>query len=239
MRLNLKFQDDPASSDAFVIYTDNVASFGFDKSLDALKILNTDFTVPNLYALLPGDQKLSIDALPSELEMPAVIPLGVKTNREGTLSFSLSALDPWFSQFELYFHDEWTGAQERLTEDFEYTVQLEAGEYHGRFSIGLLEIETVITDIDTVITDIQEPKQPAELFTAYPSFGLIKARIFDIQGHSGVISLYNLSGRMIFNQVIPATGDYEFQAPDTPGLYIVTYVSGSRAGSIKLFIGKS
>ena len=58
------FADDPASTDPMVIYFDEKAQTGFDSYLDALKLMNTDYYVPNLYAFGADGTKLSIDALP-------------------------------------------------------------------------------------------------------------------------------------------------------------------------------
>ena len=68
-----------SSADPMVIYFDEKAGKGFDSNLDALKLMNTDYTVPNLYALGTDGSKLSIDALP-ELRQDTIcsIPLGHK-----------------------------------------------------------------------------------------------------------------------------------------------------------------
>ncbi len=229
IRLNAMFTDDSASADPFVLYLDDQATSGFDGDLDARKLLNTDFSVPNLYALLPGGEKLSIDAIPAFWEMSTVIPLGVKTNRQGTLSFRLADIDSYFSQFNLFFFDSLTNFRQPLTEDFEYAVQLEAGEYHNRFFI----------EMEDIVSGIIEPDVTEELFSAYSSYGKIKARIFDLTGNMGVLSLYSIDGRLIFMKEIKAPGDYEFEAPPNQGIYLVNYISGRRGSSVKLFIGSN
>ena len=50
IRLGATFADDTASTDPMVIYFDEKAQTGFDTYLDARKLMNTDYNVPNLYA---------------------------------------------------------------------------------------------------------------------------------------------------------------------------------------------
>jgi hypothetical protein len=206
---------------------DNLATAGFDPDLDARKLLNTDFSVPNLYALLPDGEKLSIDAIGPYFGDPIEIPLGVKTNREGKLSFALLDLESWFRDKELYFFDSLTNVRLRLTEEFEYKVILEAGEHHNRFFLELQDLTL----------SRMEPQVHEEVFTAFASNGFIKARIFDISGNSGLLSLYGIDGQLIFRQEIKAPGDYEFEAPRNQGIYIVNYISGIHGSSVKLYIG--
>ncbi len=229
LRLSIMFTDDPLSIDPFVLYMDDLATSGFDSDLDAHKLLNTDFSVPNLYAHLPGGEKLSIDAIGPYFGDPLEIPLGVKANREGKLVFALLDLEAGFRDFELYFFDALTDVRQRLTEDFEYEVILEAGEHHNRF---FLELQ------DLTVGTVEPPELHEEVFTAFAADGFIKTRIFKISGNSGFLSLYGIDGQLISRQEITAPGDYEFEAPWNQGIYIVNYISGTRGGSVKLFIGK-
>ncbi len=49
LRLGACFSDDTTSTDPLVIYFDEKATPEFDNELDALKLLNTDLKIPNLY----------------------------------------------------------------------------------------------------------------------------------------------------------------------------------------------
>ena len=67
LRLTASFSDDPASTDPAVIYFVDNAETSFDNKFDALKLMNTDLNVPNLYGVGSDGSKLSINALPSSL----------------------------------------------------------------------------------------------------------------------------------------------------------------------------
>jgi len=227
IRLATEFKDDTTSTDPMVIYLHDQATESFDNDLDALKLLNTDFMVPNLYATIAGNKKLSINALPSDIEMPVSIPLGLKTNRNGNIKFFLLYVDNYYSNLNLSLYDNLTDNRQGLNNDSIYTVILEAGEYHNRFFL----------EIMNVATDIHEPSSDDYLFDIYTSNNLLKTNIYQVQGSEGILSVFNLTGQIVFNQIIRQPGYYEFNAPALSGIYIVNYTSGAMTGSRKIIIG--
>lgn len=226
IRLATAFEDDTTSTDPMVIYLHDQATESFDSDFDALKLLNTDFMVPNLYATVAGDKKLSINALPSEIEMPLNIPLGLKTNRNGTIKFSLLDIDNYFSNLSLSLYDNLTNERQGLNNDSLYTVTLESGEYHNRFFL----------EIRNVNTDIHEPSSDNVIFDIYASNNLLKTNIYAVPGNEGILSVFNLTGQVVFKQIIRQPGYYEFSAPALSGIYIINYTSGARTGSRKIII---
>jgi len=227
IRLAAAFEDDSTSTDPIVIYLHDQATESFDSDLDALKLLNTDFSVPNLYATLAGDKKLSINALPSGFEIPYSIPLGLKTNRSGTVKFFMVDADDYFSTMNICLYDNLTGVRQGLTNDSIYTVTLESGEYHKRFFLEIMNVNT----------DRQEPLPEDVLFDIYSSNNLLKTNIYDVRGKEGIISVFNLTGQLVFKQIIRQPGYFEFSAPVLGGIYIVNYTSGAWTGSMKIFVG--
>ncbi|MBN1386838.1 MAG: hypothetical protein JW965_00215 [Bacteroidales bacterium] len=227
LRLAAEFEDDSTSMDPMVIYLEDIASEEFDSDLDALKLLNTDFKVPNLYATVPGGKKLSISAIPGGFEIPYSIPLGLKTNRNGTVNFFILNADDYFSTVRICLYDNLSGARQGLVNDSIYTVTLESGEYHNRFFL----------EITNVTTGIEKPVYDDALFNIYCSNRLLKTNIYEVYGKEGIISVINITGQLIYRQIIRHPGYYEFSAPDLNGIYIINYSSGTRTGSRKIFIG--
>jgi len=82
------FADDETASDAAVIYFDESAPKTFDEQLDALKLMNTNSDVPSLYSVSPDSAKLSIRALTYPVDSLTVLPLGLKTEKEGWITFN-------------------------------------------------------------------------------------------------------------------------------------------------------
>jgi len=227
LRLAVFFENNDQDTDPMVIYLHEYASEGFDKKYDALKLLNTDFNVPNLYAVIPGDRILSINALPDQHDEVLSIPLGLKTNRAGTVKFRLSESDDYFMHASIYLSDTETGARHDLKSDSEYTVSLEPGQYHNRFFL----------DITGLATGITPAPDQDDIFEVYFSNNMLKTNILTVTGSKGMFSVFNLTGQMIFSKKIAEPGYYEFDAPRFPGIYIINYLTGAQSVSKKIFIG--
>ena len=227
IRLASKYEDDDTSTDPMVIYLHHLASQSFDSEYDALKILNTDLNIPNLYVLLPDDKKLSISSISPVFSLPLRIPLGLKTNRNGNVSFFLLDRNEYFPASDIVLHDSITGTRQPLGDDSMYTVNLGAGEYHGRFFLEITGITTENTKIPV----------PDSLFTVYSSNGILKTNIYELAGDKGTVSVFNLTGQMVKSYIIRQPGYHEFIAPEFRGIYIITYSTGSRRSSRKIIIG--
>ncbi len=226
LRMSAKFSDDAGSVDPLVIYFDQKASSGFDSRLDALKLLNTDLKVPNLYAIAPDGSKLSISALPEMAGDSATIPLGLKLNRTGSVVFKIQDIDNSLRGKRIYLTDIVAGTEQDLLPDKEYIVSLSAGEYINRFYLNMKEITTDIPD---------DPLNP-DLFSIYSANGIIIAIIGRLEGESGTITVYNLAGQTLFVEKIFEAGYHEFYTRLKNGIYIVNYTSGKFRSTKKLFI---
>ena len=139
LRLTAAFSDDRISADPSVIYFDEKATEEFDNKLDALKLMNTDLKVPNLFAVTPEGRKLSINALPLLADDSCRVPLGLKLNRTGTGTITIKILDvdESLSGRRIYLSDIVAGTEQDLLPDKEFTISLEKGEYLNRFFLNL------------------------------------------------------------------------------------------------------
>jgi hypothetical protein len=226
LRLTAGFSDDPVSTDPSVIYFDEKAGTTFDSKLDALKLMNTDLKVPNLYAVGSDGNKLSIDALPVALISGCTVPLGIKTYRTGNIVFKVSHLDPLLPVTSIYLSDIVAGINQDLLPGNEYSLSLAAGEHTDRFT---LYINSIPTDISGVGTDDY-------LFRTYYFRGILKTDINIGDLNNGTLVITNLTGRTIFIRKIYDPGHYEFGLEIQPGIYIVTLNSGNRRISRKIFV---
>ena len=226
IRLGAAFADDPATTDPMVIYFDEKAQTGFDTYLDALKLMNTDFNVPNLYALGTDGTKLSIDALPESPDSLRSIPLGLKTNINGNIVFRIIDIVEERSWDKIYITDLASGTENDLLNNKEYRVYLEAGEYKNRFFLNLRE--KAIENPDT-----SSNNSP---FIVYSTHGIVKAYINTDKIGSGLLSIYNLTGQVLFTKRISDPGYYEFTPGFKDGIYFVRFVSKTYGDSKKIFI---
>jgi hypothetical protein len=226
IRIAAAFEDDAESTDPLVIYVHNMASAYFDSQIEALKILNTDFQVPNLYATVNDNKKLSINTIPDNFESIQSIPLGLKINRGGTINFRIIDKDAYFDNLDIVLHDYLTESRKGLNGDSLYSVNLEAGEYHGRFYLEIL----------TTTTGTEDPISQDALFDVYSSNSLLRTNIYEVKGREGILSVFNLTGQLVYKQIIRQPGYYEHRAPSHRGIYIINYRTGGRTGSRKIFI---
>lgn len=218
LRITARFSDDPLSSDPAVIYFSEKAETSFDGNLDALKLMNTDLKVPNLYAFGSDGSKLSIDALPASLISGCKVPLGLKINRTGNVVFNVTCLDPLLPVSTLYLSDTGEGINQDLMPGNQYSLPLASGEYTGRF---FLYINSIPTEIERINADESS-------LGIYYSNGTLNADINLGFVRSGILTVTNLTGKTILLKNIYESGHYEFDYKLHPGIYIVTLSSENR-----------
>jgi hypothetical protein len=226
LRLVAGFSDDPASADPVVIYFDEKASDGFDSNLDALKLMNTDLMVTNLYTVGSDGAKLSISALPPVTDNLCKVPLGLKLNKAGNVIFKIRDVDESFTGMRIYLSDVLTDTEQDLLPDKEYSLYLNTGEYPDRFFLNL----------SNITTDIDDKTQNNDLFSVYSTHGILKAEINSKPGENGIFFINNLTGQVLFTEKIYQPGYHEFNTGLKDGVYIVTYICGTKRSSKKIII---
>jgi len=230
IRLTARYSDDPLSIDPMVIYFDEKGTADFDSQIDALKLLNTDLNIPNLSTVCSDGTLLSINAMPPITGDMYTVPLGLKLNRTGTqtVNIKISDIDESLKAYNIFITDVIAGTQQDILPNNEFSVTLAKGEYDNRFFLNFTNLTT----------NIPETKVKNDFFSIYSFQGKIRATIFNLQGNSGMLTVYNVSGQEVFNEKIFDTGYHEYDPGLKDGIYIVTYTSGSFRSTKKLFIKK-
>jgi hypothetical protein len=228
LKLSARYSDDASSEDPMVIYFDEKGTKSFDGQIDALKLLNTDFNVTNLYSLGSDGSKLSINALSPIVDDFYQVPLGLKLNRNapGNLVFRISEIDETLKGKRIYLTDNIAGSEQDLLPDKEYSVPMIKGEYNNRFFL----------NFSNVTTGVNDKVLNTKLFNIYCVEGILKTEIGEVNGDYGTLSIYNLSGQILFNQRIYTAGYYEYNTGLKDGAYIVRYVSGKLVISKKIIL---
>ena len=226
IRLTAEFSDDTVSVDPVVIYFDDKATDRFDGQLDALKLMNTDFMVPNLYSVGSDGVKLSISALPIISDTLYKVPLGLKINRDGNIIFKIRALEGNLTDMEIFLSDIVTKTDHDLLSGNDYRLDLTTGQFENRFFLNFVSIGTGITDY------IPDP----DFFKIYNSHGILKAEINTLPDQRGTLKICNLTGQIFLIKEIFSPGYYEFTPDIDDGIYIVSLFSGTKRCSRKIFI---
>jgi hypothetical protein len=226
IRLTASFTETSDHHDYTVIYFDDKATIEFDGQLDALKLMNTEILIPNLYTITPGGTNLSINALPPAAKSSSRVALGVKTNASGFITFKICDIDSSLSMRRVFLTDTTTGLEQNLLPDLEYKVYLSAGEYPGRFFM-------TVTDISA---EIRQEYSENNAFTVYHTSGLLKAVVNNLTGEDGTLTVYDLTGQAFLVTKIYEPGQYEYHPNIKEGIYMVSLVSGRDRTTRKIFI---
>ncbi len=226
MMLAATFTETPELPDNTVIYFDEKATNEFDGQLDAFKAMNSDFRIPSLFTVTPTGINLSINALPPICDGLCKVPLGLKTDINGSVTIKIRDIDPALSQMKIFLTDVVAGTDRILFANEEYMIYLPSGEYRDRFFISL---SNMTTDIDSEVSG-------NEVFSAYSSYGLLMAEINSLMGKDGTLRVFNLLGQVLFVSNVYETGHHEFSPGLKEGIYIITYNSGNYLISKKILV---
>ncbi|MBE3086450.1 MAG: hypothetical protein IMZ64_09570, partial [Bacteroidetes bacterium] len=223
LRLTAGFSDDPASADPMVIYFDEKASAEFDGKLDALKLMNTAVKVPNFYALSADANRLSINAIPYPDSM-TVVPLGLKTEQSGWISFKATSIENMPSDLHIYFLDNKTGIRTELLQSTGCRLNIIAGTEEKRFS--LIFSKRVLSD-----TQVNNGA-----FIVYSSGGKLIVSFAGSAVEKGYLVINNMIGQELLRRQIVGTGVHEFDPQLKAGVYVVSFYSGRSIYSKKVLI---
>jgi hypothetical protein len=226
IRLTAEFSDDTVSVDPLVIYFDEKATDKFDGQFDALKLMNTDLMVPNLYAVGPDGVKLSISALPVISDTLYKVPLGLKINRDGKIIFKIHDLEGNLADMDIYISDIAAKTEQDLLSGQDYRLDLTTGQYENRFFLNFHNNGTGIPDYTG----------ESDLFSIYCSHGILKLKINSLPGADATLIICDLIGQILSVKKFYEPGYYEFNPGIKNGIYIASFFSGTRKCSKKIFI---
>jgi len=223
LRLNAALAGETAASDPVVVYFKEGATGVFDKKLDALKLMNTDPEVPNLYALSSDAAQLSIKAISYVPDSIGILPLGLRTKKAGWITFNATSMERIPDGLHIYLSDAVTGIKKDLQQDPGYRLYLEAGEYEQRFYL-------IFSQKDTLY-------QPANAaFNAYGADGRLHVYLELAPGEKGDLVIRNMLGQVIWRKRIASSGHYESDTEFSSGIYLISFYSQKGLRSIKIFI---
>jgi hypothetical protein len=228
LRLIAGYSDDSLSFDPLCVYFDVNATYFFDGEYDALKLYNTDKNVTNFFSFANDGSMLAINGLPQNDTSSCNVCLGLKTDRDGDVIFMIQDLEGEFNFKNIFITDMVTGISIDLIHTKQYTINLQAGEYHDRF---LLKLSNLISDVPDLNPD-------NDWFNIYASHGILKAEIKPKSWESGTLVIYNLLGHALKTYKIYSSGYHEFYPDFKDGIYLTTYNYGNKRISKKIYYRK-
>lgn len=225
LRLAAGYTDDSVSFDPLVIYFDDKATFNFDGQFDALKLFNTDTSVPNFYSFSDDQSKLSVNGIPDNGHQPDKIRLGISTKRDAEIVFRIKAIEGDLFGSSIVLIDSVNGTRQNLFPDKLYQVSLNAGDYDNRFYIGFAEIST----------GVPATAQDPDLLTIYSGAGVLKTRINTLTLNRGTVKVCSLTGQVLYEARVYEPGYHEFRPGIKSGIYIMSLTTDSGNISRKFY----
>jgi hypothetical protein len=223
LRLSAGFSDLPDSSDPLVIYTQDEAAAVFDKKLDAIKLMNTNDQVPNLYSTGSDATRLAINAIPA-IDINTVIPLVLQTGKNGVVNFNMRNIENLPADLRVYLHDDKNGTNQVLQENTKVSFSLNSGNYENRFSLRFGLASTIVT-----------PVSNADIFQVYTSDKIIMVKIALEKEQQGKLIMTNMIGQVLSNQKINGNGTYEINISAAGAVYVISFISPDSVHSKKIF----
>ncbi|GGG42076.1 T9SS type A sorting domain-containing protein [Christiangramia forsetii] len=215
-------------NDPMVIYFDSYASLDFEAELDALKLMNTNKNVPNLYSISANKQKLlSINAISDPVKKNyQKIPLGLSTEKAGDIIFSLKNFDNISENFNVFLID-----QERQTsinlKKRDYKVSVGKGQFNTRFFLAFSPLDNISSE------EIIEPP-----FTLMSNQQKINIKMNLLQHENGTIRISAIDGKLIELVPVRANQEITIDGIKSNGVYLVSFTSGNQQYSKKVIVRK-
>ncbi len=223
IRLAASFKD-IYEKDGMVLYFDPASSENFEKDKDALKLLNTNMNVPNIY-LLADERKLSINAIPySENKERKLYPLGLKTERAGIIQIHLQEIKNLSENLKVYLIDKQKNKFVNLREGA-YQFQSEIAEYDSRFFLSFSPV--VINEPGNVFS---------EPFSAIDRNHSIDIRMNLEHHEKGILQVNTINGQLIEVVDVQSGEDIKIEGIKSSGVYLVSFISDKRKFTKKVVI---
>jgi hypothetical protein len=229
IRLSAGYADEGTDADPAVFYFKSGANGAFDKKLDALKLMNTHTGVPNLFAVSTDTAKLSIYALPDTFDSVATVPLGLKTAKDGWISFKGADIENMPSGLYVYLSDAKTRVNQDLQNAPPYRLYLAAGDYENRFYLNFS-----IKEPPGSGGSGNTPGMP--LFKAYSAGGELFVNAGLAGGDKGELRVINLLGQVILRQEIGGNAYQQVQSSFAQGIYLVSFYTPGGTQTKKILI---
>lgn len=209
-------------SDPVALYFNDDANGAFNKETDALKLMNTDSTVPNLYAVSKDEIKLSIQSIKTTQDNTDVIPLGLQTPADGTVKFGVRSFENIPADINVFFYDAHTKHLSDLRTEPSYNTSIGKAIYENRFF--LLFTKKSKADLGNLSGAVNIYSSGASVF------------VYSLADECE-LTITDVTGRTIGSRKLVGTGLHEMKLSVASGIYLATVNSAAGRNSVKLFIG--
>ena len=223
LRITAEFKN-KETCDPAVIYFDYNSHSGFEKEKDAHKLMNTDENVPNLFTLTPEGDRLAINAL-GKHQRNDRIPLGIKTEKAGTIILRLKDIKNISSDSYVYLVDNEKRIAQNIIASPEYSFKARKGSEESRFF--LVFSPTRITNGAIIFN---------EPFSVQSGEGSVYIKMNLSAGKTGHIRISTVSGQILKVLKVAGQETVEIRKIHSDGIYFINLLSEGETFSKKILV---
>ena len=227
LRFEAAFDGATSKADPFVIYFDPTATTDFDKHADALKMMNTDEKVPNLYAFTTDFKAVSINGIPAPTDSITKIPLGLTTYQDGWVNITVKDLAKLNTGKNLYLFDYERGILQNLNENPAYRFYFRKGVNIERFALLFSAKLLTPSNLET-----------NKLFAITSLAGLPYVSINIGNEERGILLVSNLLGQTLLEREVYGQQLVDISSCNSAGVLLINLRTGSRSQSQKTILRK-
>ena len=214
-----------SSTDETVIYFDPMATDTFDNSLDAVKVMNNDPAIPNVYSMNSASDNLSINALPPIGAQDVIVPVRYLVDVAGTYYLDAIQMANFDPNLSIYLEDVAQTYLQDLKVNPYYSFSINPGDnpnrFYLRFSMGTTGVEEGLGDQFSAYTYIDN------LF--------VTANLSD--GRTGHLEIFNTLGQKVFDGGQIGSGTHQFKLETfATGYYMVRLTTSEDTFVKKVYI---
>ncbi len=224
LRISAKNEIQDSPGDPMTLYFNQDATMGFDVHHDALKLMNTDVLVPNLYAVTPDTSRLSVSGIPYPVDTITEVKLGFKTMQKGYVLFRICDIEYMPSNLFIYFCDRVTGIKQNIALHPEYRIHLDPGTDENRFSLIFS------------LKDLRYQPGKEDPFYVYSFRNRLYIYSKPEGGKQADLTIYNMVGQRLLHKAIMVEGYQEMDLTYPTGIYVVSLSTGDVVFNRKVYI---
>jgi len=205
--------------DEIVVRLIDGATVDFDPNFDAAKMFAESNSTPQFFMQLPGNNKLAINSLPENLELPYLIPLGIKSIANKTHKIQINLNEFTYNNIDLHLEDKVTGVFADLRLNNTYSYNALSNDENQRFVLHLGALTGLTNNAPSALQIY------AHHNTIY---------ITGLEEHV-VFSLFNMLGQEIQRMHLEP-GSHVISADVVTGPYIVRITGSRKMETRKIYI---
>jgi hypothetical protein len=194
---------------------------------DALKLFSFSEEMPQVFTHSSDGNRLAVNSIP-EAEDELVIPVGLLVPEAGTYAISLDEASGQFAGRDVYLYDRETETEVLLSDEPTYSFEAAATGDDPRDPRFEIRFQPVGDN-----TRVHDPA--ASLARIYAWDNTLVVAFVDTAPQR-VIELYDLSGRLLMQQVAGHTSEFRQVLDLQPGVYVVRVSDNHKTQTGRVFI---